>query len=427
MGELLTFPGLGLEFRLSRVAFEIGGLSIAWYGIIMAIGFLVGICYVMMRTKEFGVDSDRVIDVLLVSVIGGIIGARLYYVAFSWDEYKDNLIDILKIWHGGIAIYGGLIGAVIVGLLMCRARKVRILPMVDLAAGGVIIGQAIGRWGNFVNIEAFGSNTAMPWGMAGPAVERYLTAHQEQLAAVGVAVDPTMPVHPTFFYESIWCLIGFLLIAFYTKRRRFDGELVLLYGAWYGAGRLFIEGLRTDSLMLGNVRISQAVALLSVVTCVIFWFVVRARIKKATDPEYMKLYVYSEEAELIRKGEFYAKPEKREEGEAADSKTAQAEEPERGEGAVKTKEKPEESAAGKAAGEKQPVDGAAMESAGDEANGGSSFHASLETLNAAQTDPASAGAVALDMLNVARQETPEGPDREDSGEEEKEKPDGDTH
>ena len=309
MGELLTFPGLGLEFYLSRVAFTIGGMSIAWYGIIMAVGFLVGICYVMLRVKEFGVDSDRVIDVLLVSVIGGIVGARLYYVLFSWDEYKDNLIDIFKIWHGGIAIYGGLIGAVIVGLIMCRVRKVRILPMCDLAAGGVIIGQAIGRWGNFVNIEAFGSNTTMPWGMAGPAVERYLTAHQEQLAAAGVVVDPSMPVHPTFFYESMWCLVGFLLIAFYTKRRRFDGELVLLYGAWYGLGRFFIEGLRTDSLMLGNVRVSQIVAAASVITCVVLWFVVRGKIKRSADPEYLKLYVHTEEAELIRKGEFYAKPD----------------------------------------------------------------------------------------------------------------------
>lgn len=316
MGELLTFPGLGLEFHLSRVAFTIGGMSIAWYGIIMAVGFLIGICYVMARVKEFGVDGDRVIDVLLVAVIGGIVGARLYYVAFSWNEYKDNLIDIFKIWHGGIAIYGGLIGAVIVGLIMCRVRKVRMLPMCDLATGGVIIGQAIGRWGNFVNIEAFGSNTTMPWGMAGPAVERYLAGHQEQLALAGVTVDPLMPVHPTFFYESMWCLIGFALIAFYTKRRRFDGELILLYGAWYGLGRFFIEGLRTDSLMLGTVRISQIVAAASVITCVAFWGVVRSKIKRNDNPDYLKLYANTEEAELIRKGEFYAKPDAGEEAEA---------------------------------------------------------------------------------------------------------------
>jgi len=307
MGELLTFPGLGLEFYLNREAFHIGNYAIAWYGIIMAVAFLAGICYVMLRTKHFGLDGDRVIDVLLVAVIGGIIGARTYYVAFSWNEYKDNVMNVFKIWEGGIAIYGGLIGAVIVGLLMCKYRKVRILPMLDLAAGGVIIGQAIGRWGNFVNIEAFGANTSLPWGMAGPAIERYLTSNQAELAKYGVAVDPTMPVHPTFFYESVWCLIGFIVIALYTKYRRFDGELVLLYVAWYGAGRFVIEGLRTDSLMLGSIRVSQMLSLLGVIAAIVIWFLVRARIKRENNPEYLKLYVHTEEAEMIRQGTFYTK------------------------------------------------------------------------------------------------------------------------
>lgn len=307
MGELLTFPGLGLEFHLSREAFSIGGFSITWYGILMSLAFLVGICYVLWRTKEFGLDGDRVIDVLLVAVIGGIIGARTYYVLFSWNDYKDNLASIFKIWEGGIAIYGGLIGAVVVGLLMCRYRKVRILPMLDLATAGVIVAQAIGRWGNFVNIEAFGSNTTLPWGMGGPAVERYLSAHQEQLAAIGVAVDPSMPVHPTFFYESLWCLIGFFLIAWFTKRRRFDGELVLLYVVWYGAERSIVEGLRTDSLMLGNLRVSQVLSILAVAAGIVIWVMVRRKISKANDPDYLKLYVNTEEAELIRRGEFYKK------------------------------------------------------------------------------------------------------------------------
>lgn len=307
MGELLTFPGLGLEFRLTREAFHIGGYPIAWYGIIMATAFLVGICYVMWRTKEFGLDGDRVIDVLLLAVVGGIIGARAYYVIFSWDEYKDNIANIFKIWEGGIAIYGGLIGAVLVGLLVCKMRKVKMLPMLDLATGGLIMGQAIGRWGNFVNIEAFGANTTLPWGMGGPAVERYLAAHQAQLAEIGVTVDPTMLVHPTFFYESVWCLLGFVAIALFTKRRRFDGELVLLYATWYGAGRSVIEGLRTDSLMLGNIRISQALSIVGVLVAVVLWVMIRNKIKQANDPDFMRLYVHSEEAELIRKGEFYKK------------------------------------------------------------------------------------------------------------------------
>lgn len=307
MGELLTFPGLGLEFHLNRVAFHIGSFSIAWYGVIMATAFLAGICYIMLRGKRFGLDSDRVIDVILVAVVGAIIGARAYYVIFSWDEYRNDLASIFRIWEGGIAIYGGLIGGVLVGLLMCRLRKVRMLPMLDLTVGGLIIGQAIGRWGNFVNIEAFGANTTLPWGMAGPAVEQYLTRMQEKLAQFGVTVDPTMPVHPTFFYESVWCLLGFIAIAWYTSRRRFDGELVLLYVVWYGAGRAVIEGLRTDSLMLGSIRISQMLSIIGVVVALVVWALVRTKVRQSEDPDYLKLYVNTEEAEQIRKGTFYIK------------------------------------------------------------------------------------------------------------------------
>ncbi|MBC8545542.1 prolipoprotein diacylglyceryl transferase [Clostridiaceae bacterium NSJ-31] len=328
MGELLSFPGLGLEFHLDRVAFHIGSYTIAWYGILMALAFLVGISYVMLRTKTFGLDGDRVIDVLLVAVMGGIVGARIYYVAFSWNEYKDNLADIFKIWEGGIAIYGGLIGAILVGLWMCRVRKVRVLPMLDIATGGVIIGQAIGRWGNFVNIEAFGSNTTMPWGMTSPVIERYLTAHQQELAEVGVIVDPSMPVHPTFFYESIWCLLGFILIAWYTKRRRFDGELVLFYCVWYGAERAVVEGLRTDSLMWGNFRVSQVLSIIGVVVALALWIWIRVKIKRANDPEYLKLYVNTEEAEMIRQGTFYPKKETAKGESAAEETSAGAPAPE---------------------------------------------------------------------------------------------------
>lgn len=317
MGELLTFPGLGLEFYLSRVAFQIGNYSIAWYGVIMAAAFLVGICYVMLRTKRFGLDSDRVIDVLLVSVIGAIIGARVYYVAFSWADYKDNLMDVFKIWEGGIAIYGGLIGGVIVGLIMCKIRKVRVLPILDLTVGGLIIGQAIGRWGNFVNIEAFGANTLMPWGMGGPTIENYLMMNRDKLAGFGVTVDPLMPVHPTFFYESMWCLLGFLVIAWFTNRRRFDGELVLLYAVWYGLGRSVIEGLRTDSLMLGQVRISQLLSIIGVIVAAGLWIYVCVKIKKKNDPDYLKLYVNTDEAAQILAGGFYGKKDETEDEKAA--------------------------------------------------------------------------------------------------------------
>lgn len=261
MVQVISFPGLGIEkIALNRVAFTIFGLPVYWYGVIIAVGFLLAITYILRRCPEFGLDSDKALDVLLGVAVGGIVGARLYYVIFSGQHY--TLMDILRVRDGGLAIYGGVIGGFLSGMLMCRWRKVKFLPMADATVGGVILGQAIGRWGNFVNVEAFGGNTAMPWGMAGKPIADYLAAHQEQLAAQGILVDPSMPVHPTFFYESMWCLAGFVVLAMFVKRRQLDGEVALFYLAWYGMGRAVIEGLRTDSLMLGGFRVSQLLAVL---------------------------------------------------------------------------------------------------------------------------------------------------------------------
>lgn len=308
MTQTVSFPGLGIEeITLNRVAFTIFGHPIYWYGVIIALAFLLGITYLIKRAPAFGLDSDRVMDVILGAVIGGIIGARIYYVAFSWDQYRSNLADVVKIWEGGIAIYGGVLGGFLVGAIICRIRKVRFVPMADLAVGGLILGQSIGRWGNFVNVEAFGSNTSLPWGMASPSITEYLARHQAALAAQGVSVDPSMPVHPTFFYESMWCLLGFLLIALVTKHRRFDGELTLLYAGWYGAGRSVIEGLRTDSLMWGSVRVSQALAILLVIASILTWLLIRMKIKKSGDPEYLKLYVDTTEGQAILNKTFYQK------------------------------------------------------------------------------------------------------------------------
>lgn len=309
MNQTVSFPGLGIgEFTINRVAFSVFGHPIYWYGIIIALAFLLGILYIVKRAHIFGLDSDRVMDVVLGAVIGGIIGARAYYVIFSWEQYRDNLADVIKIWEGGIAIYGGVIGGFLVGAWASKIRKVRFIPMADLAVGGLILGQSIGRWGNFINVEAFGSNTSLPWGMTSPSIAEYLTRHQAALAAQGVAVDPAMPVHPTFFYESMWCLIGFLLIAFAARRRRFDGELTLLYAAWYGAGRAVIEGLRTDSLMWGNVRVSQALAVILVIASIAIWLLIRSKIKKSGDQEYLKLYVDTAEGQAVLNGTFYQKP-----------------------------------------------------------------------------------------------------------------------
>ena len=305
MTETLTFPGLGLEIELSRVAFSIGPFTVYWYGVLIAAAFLAGTFYAIRRSKVFGVNADRAVDVVMISAVGGIIGARLYYVLFSWEYYSSHLDEIFKIWHGGIAIYGGVIGALITAIAACKLRGVKFFPMADMAVGGILLGQAIGRWGNFVNVEAFGSNTSLPWGMTSSSISAYLTSVADDLEKLGVTVDPTMPVHPTFFYESLWCLIGFGITAWLASRRRFDGELLMFYTGWYGAGRFVIEGLRTDSLMLGTIRVSQLLAGICVLGSIVAWIVVRNRIKTSNDPEYLKVYAKTEEAAMVISGEYY--------------------------------------------------------------------------------------------------------------------------
>jgi phosphatidylglycerol:prolipoprotein diacylglycerol transferase len=182
---------------------------------------------------------------------------------------------------------------------------------VDLASGSLLLGQAIGRWGNFVNMEAFGSNTALPWGMTSSSISAYLEASKASLSRIGVTVDPAVPVHPTFLYESLWCLAGFLLLFFLTKRRRFDGQLTLLYLGWYGLGRFFIEGLRTDSLLLGTIRISQLIALLCFLTSVLTLVFILSKIRREGDPAYLQLYRDTDEGKLVLAGEFYKKPAKK--------------------------------------------------------------------------------------------------------------------
>ena len=281
MTNLVQFPGLGLEFQLNRVAFTIGGMNIYWYGLIIASGLLLALVFAFHYAPDFGIDTDRLVDVILVGTVGAVVCARAYYVIFSPIPY-DSVWDMINIRNGGIAIYGGIIGAAVIGGLACKWRKIPILPTMDLVSMGFLIGQSIGRWGNFVNQEAFGANTTLPWGMYSEGTRRYLTAWQADLAAQGVAVDPSMPVHPTFLYESIWCAVGFFMLWSFIKKRHFNGEIALLYAIWYGAGRFWIEGLRTDSLMVHSVglRVSQIVALVSVCAGILLLIIGR---KKHTD------------------------------------------------------------------------------------------------------------------------------------------------
>ncbi len=263
----VSFPGLGLELQLNRVAFHIGSWPVYWYGIIIAAGFLLAVMYCSRQAPRFGIRQDDIIDMLFFAVPLCIIGARVYYIIFYPELYRraDGSWDfgaMVRIWDGGLAIYGGVIMAVITLLVFCRVRNIRFLAFADLGAHGMLIGQLVGRWGNFVNIEAYGGPTSLPWRMG---IYQYVDG-----------VRQYVEVHPTFLYESLWNLLGLiLLIRVSKKHRKFDGQIFLSYFAWYGVGRGFIEGLRTDSLYFLNtpIRVSQvfgfATAAVAIVALVI--------------------------------------------------------------------------------------------------------------------------------------------------------------
>ena len=240
----------GLEFDYYRY-FTIPGtdFKIYWYGVLIAIGFALALIYGLKRAKSFGISSDRLIDCIIVTAPCAILGARFYYVLF----YNHDFSTFFDFRDGGLAILGAVIVAVIVGALMCKLRKVNILSALDLAALGFLIGQAIGRWGNFINQEAFGTATGSDWfGMTGNIIVE--------------KTGSTALVHPCFLYESLWCFIGFLLLHFLSKKRAFNGQIAALYMVWYGLGRAVIEGLRTDSLMIGDfIRVSQLLSILMVI------------------------------------------------------------------------------------------------------------------------------------------------------------------
>ncbi len=280
----VSFPAIGLELTINNVAVSIGGFNIYWYGICIALGMTLGLVYFFFSSKKFGIDPDRGLDVIIVSGIAAIIGARAYYVIFS-PYPMDSFMDIIDIRDGGVAIYGSIIAAFLVGIPMCKIRKVPLLPMFDVAAIGFLIGQGVGRWGNFFNQEAFGTNTDSIFGMYSEGTNRYLTSLIAGNEALAATIDPTAPVHPTFLYESLWCLLCFALLALYVKRRKFNGEIFLLYLLLYSAERAFVEGLRTDSLMLVNARVSQILAILlsivSLVLLIAFYTSEKLRNKKA--------------------------------------------------------------------------------------------------------------------------------------------------
>ncbi len=275
MSHYIEFPNLGWKFPLNDVLVEFSlfgqTFTIKWYGVLIAIGFLLAVMYGLKRAREFDVNPDRMIDAALLTTVLAFIGARLYYVLFSdhLSEYLADPLSILRIWEGGLGIYGGIIVTFAMGPLMCRLFKLNTPAMCDLASLGFLIGQAIGRWGNFFNQEAFGGNTDLPWAMTGDIIAA---------GTHGSGYDTSLPVHPTFLYESLWCILGFVLLHIISKKLyQFKGQIFCGYLVWYGVGRFFIEGLRTDSLMAGTLRTSQLVAILAVLLGIILFLILRRR------------------------------------------------------------------------------------------------------------------------------------------------------
>ncbi len=262
----ITFPGLGISVDPPTVAFSIGNLHIYWYGIILATGFLLGVLYCLRRSKEFGITEDEILNGLFIVAPVAIICARIYYCVFNWSEYAADPISCLKIWEGGIAIYGSLIGAILMTVIYTRWKKIPLKPVLDLVSLGFVIGQFIGRWGNFINREAYGAVT-----------DCFLRMGLED------AAGNVTYYHPTFLYESLWNFVGFVFLHFYVKRRKYDGQIFTMYVAWYGLGRAIIEGLRTDSLYLfgTGIRVSQ---LLAAVSCVAATVLLVVRLSRKPDP-----------------------------------------------------------------------------------------------------------------------------------------------
>ena len=247
----ISFPGLGLTLN-PGYKLDIGPLSIHYYGLLIALGLVLACVYGLRRKKVFGLTEDQIVDGALMIIPFAIICARAYYCIFAWHEFKANPIEVLYIWNGGIAIYGGVIGAAIGIVAYCLIKKIPIGTCLDITSLGFLIGQSIGRWGNFFNREAFGSVT-----------DSFLRMGLESTATGAVTYH-----HPTFLYESLWNAAGFVLLHFLTKKRKYDGQIALGYAAWYGLGRTFIEGLRTDSLYWGPFRVSQMLAAISCLAAV---------------------------------------------------------------------------------------------------------------------------------------------------------------
>ena len=292
----------GLNLKINPVAFTLpigeNGWTVYWYGIIIALGFVLALVYGYLNAPKKGINVDRMLDVVLVATPCAILGARTYYVLF--DGVKINSISDFFGFSGagisGLAIYGGVIGAVVSGIIMCKIRKVSISDIFDLASVAFLIGQGIGRWGNFFNQEAFGGPTGSTWW--GMTSENVVYDFRMQ----GLPADAL--AHPCFLYESIWCLVGAFVLHTLGKKRRFSGETALMYCVWYGFGRAIIETMRTDSLMIGNAKVSFLLSLLICLSALAAIFVINNKMKvKKAEVTYGAMFEDEMASELVEETE----------------------------------------------------------------------------------------------------------------------------
>ena len=308
MIKYLSFPGLGIEpFHIDRIAFSVLGRDVAWYGILITLGMILAVLMAIRLAKKEGISADDITDFAFIVILAGVVGARAYYVIFTWNEFGylvtdgsfwhnlgRTLYNCVAVWEGGLAIYGGVLAGLLTGFIFARRKKISFLKIFDILAAVVLIGQVIGRWGNFINIEAYGAETTLPWRMG------ILTYGPALMDNGNLALTKEIYVHPTFLYESLWNLCALLIIHLgLYPRKKFDGEIFCFYLMWYGFGRMLIESLRTDSLMLGNLRVSQGVGFLSCIVGVMLMIALtkKARKTQAADADYKPVYADGDDKE----------------------------------------------------------------------------------------------------------------------------------
>lgn len=277
----ISFPNLGWSFEVNEIALTLFGRPIAWYGIIVTSAIIAAVLYVFWRMKQNGIVTDDFLDIAIFTVVSGVVGARLYYVLTSLDQYS-SFWEVFEIWEGGLGIYGGIIGGAAAAICVLLYKRMNVIKFFNGLAPACMLGQIIGRWGNFVNAEAYGSVDSFEFFGSTFDVEG-IKELPWIMEANGVLCQPT------FLYESVWNLIGFILINFFYNKRKYDGQPLLWYLAWYGFGRMFIEGLRTDSLYIGQVKISQLIAFVCVAVCVTLLVVFKIKKIHYDEPLYREV------------------------------------------------------------------------------------------------------------------------------------------